>query len=59
MLIVCQWHMTRYAKVLDADDIPVRICTFVSKVSDTSADVIRDDTSSRLGEAIVSPMVTK
>ena len=27
-------------KVLDADDIPARIRTFVSKVSDTAADVI-------------------
>ena len=27
-------------KVLDADDIPARSRTFVSKVSDTAADVI-------------------
>ena len=46
-------------KVLDADDIPARIRTFVSKVSDMQPMSSEDDTSSPLGEAIVSPMVAK
>jgi len=46
-------------KALDADDIPARIRTSVSKVSDTAAVVIWGRHIVTAGEAIGSPMVTK
>jgi len=45
-------------KVLDADDIPARIRTFVSKVSILPLVSPEDDTSSPLGEAIGSLRTT-
>jgi len=46
-------------KVLDADDIPARIRTFVSKVSDTAAGVAGGRHTVTLGEAIGSALATK